>query len=239
MALTIKASEQSFIRWRLHSWSKRVFYIPAFVRGHSSIQPKRRTIQMEKHFTRAVAGTYPGTDHASFRLRRPAAGCALPDETIRFEDGPLWAVEQNLTSECGGHHPAPVGRRLCLSVGCRRRRHCNGCDPGCARPRPSFSQRRARCIFIGFLAPSRLNTSMYPFLAQDGRRLSQNGSAIWTLAHCVPMDLRQQEIVGRIAYLAGLLPLILFPYAQRSYFRCFPGKKVPKKDLMLPEDLFS
>ena len=59
MALTIKASEQSFIRWRLHSWSKRVFYIPAFVLGHSSIQPKRRTIQMEKHFTRAVAGNLP------------------------------------------------------------------------------------------------------------------------------------------------------------------------------------
>ena len=125
-----------------------------------------------------------------------------------------------------GHHPPPVGRRVRLPAGRGVGRHRHGGHPGGARPGPA----------VLHAAP---NVSLPPvplLLARDGRRLSKREHDL-DLGALRARGFSGEEIVGRVAYLAGLLPHPR-PARPRDLLPLFSWEKVPKENLVLPEDLF-
>ena len=73
-------------------------------------------------------------------------------------------------------------------------------------------------------------------LARDGRRLSKREHDL-DLGALRARGFSGEEIVGRVAYLAGLLPHPR-PARPRDLLPLFSWEKVPKENLVLPEDLF-
>ena len=170
-------------------------------------------------------------------LRRPAARLRLPDETIRFEDGHYGRLEQNLASECGdiilrrsdgvfAYQLAVVVDDIAMGV----TQVVRGRDLISSTPRQMYLYR-----LFGAEPPQYIHVPL--LLAQDGRRLSKRERDL-DIGALRAHGFTAEEIVGRIAYLAGLLPHP-FPVRPKELLPLFSWEKIPKKDLMLPEDLFS
>ena len=72
-------------------------------------------------------------------------------------------------------------------------------------------------------------------LDSDGRRLSKRNADVGleTLGERYPPE----EILGRLAYLAGLLPAPV-PITPRALVSSFSWEKVPTADIRLPKGLF-
>jgi len=173
---------------------------------------------------------------AQARLRAPAVRLRLPDETVRFVDGHYGPVEQNLARECGdiilrrsdgvfAYQLAVVLDDIAMGV----TQVVRGRDLLSSTPRQMYLYR-----LFGARPPQYIHVPL--LLARDGRRLSKREHDL-DLGALRARGFSGEEIVGRVAYLAGLLPHPR-PARPRDLLPLFSWEKVPKENLVLPEDLF-
>ena len=173
---------------------------------------------------------------AQARLRAPAVRLRLPDETVRFVDGHYGPVEQNLARECGdiilrrsdgvfAYQLAVVLDDIAMGV----TQVVRGRDLLSSTPRQMYLYR-----LFGASPPQYIHVPL--LLARDGRRLSKREHDL-DLGALRARGFSGEEIVGRVAYLAGLLPHPR-PARPRDLLPLFSWEKVPKENLVLPEDLF-
>ena len=166
----------------------------------------------------------------------PAVRLRLPDETVRFVDGHYGPVEQNLARECGdiilrrsdgvfAYQLAVVLDDIAMGV----TQVVRGRDLLSSTPRQMYLYR-----LFGASPPQYIHVPL--LLARDGRRLSKREHDL-DLGALRARGFSGEEIVGRVAYLAGLLPHPR-PARPRDLLPLFSWEKVPKENLVLPEDLF-
>ncbi len=170
------------------------------------------------------------------RKRPPALRLRVPEETIAFVDGHYGLVEQDLATECGdfilrrsdgvfAYQLAVVADDAAMGV----TQVVRGRDLLSSAPRQLYLYR-----LLGFPEPAFAHAPL--LLAPDGRRLSKRDRDV-SLEALEEKGLTGPEIVGRLAFLAGLLDR---PEAARpqDLLPVFAWDKVPREDVCLPQGLF-
>lgn len=168
--------------------------------------------------------------------RPPALRLRVPGETVAFVDGHYGPVEQDLAAECGdfilrrsdgvfAYQLAVVADDAAMGV----TQVVRGRDLLSSAPRQIYLYR-----LLGFPQPEFAHAPL--LLAPDGRRLSKRDRDV-SLEALEEKGLSGPEIVGRLAFLAGLLDR---PEAARpqDLLPVFAWDKVPKEDVCLPQGLF-
>ncbi len=170
------------------------------------------------------------------RKRPPALRLRVPEETIAFVDGHYGLVEQDLATECGdfilrrsdgvfAYQLAVVADDAAMGV----TQVVRGRDLLSSAPRQLYLYR-----LLGFPEPAFAHAPL--LLAPDGRRLSKRDRDV-SLEALEEKGLTGPEIVGRLAFLAGLLdrPEAAQP---QDLLPVFAWDKVPWEDVCLPPGLF-
>lgn len=170
------------------------------------------------------------------RKRPPALRLRVPEETIAFVDGHYGLVEQDLAAACGdfilrrsdgvfAYQLAVVADDAAMGV----TQVVRGRDLLSSAPRQLYLYR-----LLGFPEPAFAHAPL--LLAPDGRRLSKRDRDV-SLEALEEKGLTGPEIVGRLAFLAGLLDR---PEAARpqDLLPVFAWDKVPWEDVCLPPGLF-
>ncbi len=189
--------------------------------------------------TPVYAGLCRGLTHEQRRQkalqRPPAMRLVVPDETIAFTDGHLGRYAENLKTDCGdfvlrradgvfAYQLAVVVDDALMGV----TQVVRGADLLESTPRQLYLYR-----LLDLPAPRFYHLPL--LLAPDGRRLSKRDGDV--SLEQLQRKYTPAQIVGRLAFLAGLLeepeeatPAQLIPV--------FHWDKVPKTDIRLPKDLF-
>lgn len=168
--------------------------------------------------------------------RPPAWRVRVPDETVTFTDRHYGAVSQDLRTECGdfilrrsdgvfAYQLAVVGDDAEMGV----TEVVRGRDLLSSTPRQIYLYR-----LLGLPPPSFAHTPL--LLAPDGRRLSKRDRDV-SLDALRERGMTAEDIVGRLAFLAGLLDRPE-PVSARELVPLFSWDRVPKNDVRLPEGLF-
>ena len=187
---------------------------------------------------------YPGTcrnlDPAEIAARRAVKSPALRlrvDSRMRcFDDGHYGRLCQRLDIDCGdfilcrsdgvfAYQLAVVADDAAMGV----TQVVRGRDLLASTPRQIYL-----CQLLGLPVPRYWHTPL--LLAEDGRRLSKRDRDL-DLDALKSRGLTGQDIVGRLAYLAGLLPAPV-PITPRALVSSFSWEKVPTADIRLPKGLF-
>ncbi len=168
--------------------------------------------------------------------RAPALRLRVPDETVSFTDLHCGVFRQNLERDCGdfilrrsdgvfAYQLAVVGDDAAMKV----TEVVRGRDLLSSTPRQIYLYR-----LFGMPVPEFAHTPL--LLAQDGRRLSKRDRDV-SLDALIEKGFSPEEIVGRLAFLAGLLDRPE-PAAAADLIPLFSWEKVPLEDILLPEGLF-
>ncbi len=231
-----RAGGRGFMRKRSRNWKKRGCF-PLLL--HARPAPCRGSAAQfgrGNNLLPAGAGADRGTDRSAGPPARPGGRLRLPDEAVRFVDGHYGPVEQNLARECGdiilrrsdgvfAYQLAVVLDDIAMGV----TQVVRGRDLLSSTPRQMYLYR-----LFGASPPQYIHVPL--LLARDGRRLSKREHDL-DLGALRARGFSGEEIVGRVAYLAGLLPHPR-PARPRDLLPLFSWEKVPKENLVLPEDLF-
>ena len=188
---------------------------------------------------------YPGTcarltaDEVEEKRRQssrpPALRLRVPKETIAVEDGHLGVCREYLPTECGdfllrrsdglyAYQLAVVVDDAAMGV----TEVVRGADLLSSTPRQLLLYR-----LLGLRAPRFIHFPL--LLDQQGRRLSKRDGSIGLDA--LQARLVPEEVVGKLAYLAGLNPSGQ-PRTPEQLVPVFDWSKVPTEDIRLPEGLF-
>lgn len=170
------------------------------------------------------------------KKRPPALRLRVPDETVGFTDGHYGQWSQNLYRECGdfilrrsdgvfAYQLAVVADDAAMGV----TEVVRGRDLLSSTPRQLYLYR-----LLEFAPPSFAHGPL--LLAPDGRRLSKRDRDV-SLEALLEQGFSAEEIVGRLAFLAGLLDRPQ-PAAAKELIPLFSWDKVPREDVRLPERLF-
>lgn len=167
--------------------------------------------------------------------RRPGLRLRVPDETIAFTDGHMGPYRESLPTECGdfllrrsdglfAYQLAVVVDDAAMGV----TQVVRGSDLLSSTPRQILLYRLLELPEPKFYhLPLLLNA--------EGRRLSKrDGLLSMAVLRC---KWKPEEIVGKLAYLAGLTPSAE-PRTPESLLTEFAWNKVPRSDICLPEGLF-
>lgn len=169
------------------------------------------------------------------RTRRGAMRLMVPDEVRSFTDGHMGYYEENLLRDCGdfllrrsdgmfAYQLAVVVDDAAMGV----TEVVRGSDLLSSTPRQQYLY-----DLLGLTAPEFIHFPL--LLAPDGRRLSKRN------ADAGLDDLRgkltAEEILGRLAYLAGFNPSMA-PRSAADLLSDFDWDKVPREDICIPEGLF-
>lgn len=168
--------------------------------------------------------------------RSPALRLRVPDKTISFCDLHYGAVEQNLMSECGdfilrrsdgvfAYQLAVVGDDGAMGV----TEVVRGRDLLSSTPRQIYLFQ-----LLGLPVPRFAHTPL--LLDEEGRRLSKREKDM-SLAGLLERGYTPEDVVGRLAYLAGLLERPE-PAEAKELIPLFDWGKVPRADILLPSGLF-
>ena len=167
--------------------------------------------------------------------RAPALRLRTPDEEWRFKDGHMGAYAENLARDCGdfllrrsdgmfAYQLAVVVDDAAMGV----TEVVRGADLLDSTPRQLYLYH-----LLGLTPPEFYHCPL--LLTHDGRRLSKRN------ADAGLDDLRPrygaEEILGKLAYLAGIHPSAE-PRSAQSLLADFDWEKVPKEDICIPEGLF-
>lgn len=168
--------------------------------------------------------------------RAPACRLRVPDKEIGFTDLHYGLYSQNLATGCGdfllrrsdgvfAYQLAVVADDAAMGV----TQVVRGRDLLSSTPRQLYLYE-----LLGFAPPEFAHTPL--LLAPDGRRLSKRDRDV-SLEALKGMGFTAEDIIGRLAFLAGLLDS---PQAARpeELLPLFDWAKVPKEDICLPEGLF-
>lgn len=168
--------------------------------------------------------------------RRPAMRLRVPDEIVEFTDGHYGKVVQNLADECGdfilrrsdgayAYQLAVVADDAAMGI----TEVVRGRDLLSSTPRQLYLY----CL-LGFDAPKFAHTPL--ILAEDGRRLSKRDRDI-SLTGMKEKGLSAEDVIGRLAFLAGLIDRPERASAG-ELVPIFSWEKIPKEDICLPKGLF-
>ena len=188
---------------------------------------------------------YPGTcrhlneEQVQAMLQSGRKACVrlrCPQTPIRFDDA-VMGPQSFLLSRCGGdfalrRSDGVVAYQLAVAVDDALMgvtQVVRGRDLLSSTPRQMYLYR-----LFGASPPQYIHVPL--LLARDGRRLSKREHDL-DLGALRARGFSGEEIVGRVAYLAGLLPHPR-PARPRDLLPLFSWEKVPKENLVLPEDLF-
>ena len=169
------------------------------------------------------------------QTRRPATRIRVPDIDVSFVDGCRGPMAQNLARDCGDfilrRSDGAFAYQLAVLVDDAQMgvtQVVRGSDLMGSAPRQIWLHR-----LLGYEPPQYCHIPL--LLAQDGRRLSTRERDLDMGA------LRQRysagEIIGRLAWLAGLQPAPE-PVSAAELIGSFRWDRVPKSDIFLPDDLF-
>ncbi len=165
------------------------------------------------------------------KSRAPALRLCVPGETITFQDGHYGEISQNLERDCGdfilrrsdgvfAYQLAVVADDAAMEV----TEVVRGRDLLSSTPRQIYLYR-----LLGFPVPEFFHTPL--LLGPDGRRLSKRDRDI-SLDALREKGLSGEDIIGRLAFLAGLLDRPE-PAAPQELIPLFSWDKVPKEDIQL------
>lgn len=170
------------------------------------------------------------------KSRTPALRLRVPDETVSFSDGHYGLCRQHLAAECGdiivrradgvfAYQLAVVADDAAMGV----TQVVRGRDLLLSTPRQLYLFR-----LLGAPPPSYFHLPL--LLTSDGRRLSKRDRDL-DLDALRTRGYGAEDIVGRLAYTAGLLSQ---PQAMslREVLPLFSWDKIPLDDIRLPEKLF-
>ena len=188
---------------------------------------------------------YPGTCRALSRAeiaRRvresggpPALRLRVPDETVTVPDGHLGRYRESLRGDCGdfllrrsdglfAYQLAVVVDDAAMGV----TQVVRGADLLSSAPRQLLLYR-----LLDLPAPEFIHLPL--LLSPDGRRLSKRERDVGLPE--LERRYTPEEIVGKLAYLAGLNPTAR-PRTPESLVDTFSWEQVPVKDIHLPDGLF-
>ncbi len=167
--------------------------------------------------------------------RKPAMRLVVPDETVEFTDGHLGLYRENLKTDCGdfvlrrsdgvfAYQLAVVVDDALMGV----TQVVRGADLLESTPRQLYLYR-----LLGLPAPRFYHLPL--LLASDGRRLSKRDGDV--SLEQLQSRYTAPEIIGRLAFLAGLLETPE-PATPQELLAVFDWAKVPQTDIRLPEGLF-
>lgn len=178
----------------------------------------------------------PGEIKKRMEVRTPALRLLVPQETICFNDGHYGRVCQNLATECGdfilcrsdgvfAYQLAVVADDAAMGV----TQVVRGRDLLSSAPRQLYLYR-----LLGFDPPEFYHVPL--LLSADGRRLSKRERDLG-LDALIARGFTAQDLIGRLAYLAGLLERPE-PATARELIPLFSWDKVVREDIYLPFELF-
>ena len=186
---------------------------------------------------------YPGTCRglspeeiaAKQKHKAPAWRVQVPDEIIGFTDGHMGWYEENLARDCGdfylrrgdgvfAYQLAVVVDDALMGV----TEVVRGADLLSSTPRQLWLYRE-----LGLPAPQFYHLPL--LLAPDGRRLSKRDGD-QSLAN-LRARFSPEEVVGRLAFAVGLQDAPR-PRTPQSLVSDFSWARIPKHDILLPENLF-
>ena len=186
---------------------------------------------------------YPGTCRglspeeiaAKQKHKAPAWRVQVPDEVIGFTDGHMGWYEENLARDCGdfylrrgdgvfAYQLAVVVDDALMGV----TEVVRGADLLSSTPRQLWLYRE-----LGLPAPQFYHLPL--LLAPDGHRLSKRDGD-QSLAN-LRARFSPEEVVGRLAFAVGLQDAPR-PRTPQSLVSDFSWARIPKHDILLPENLF-
>lgn len=170
------------------------------------------------------------------QTRFPALRLRVPEETISFVDLHYGPQQQYLPTGCGdfilrrsdgvyAYQLAVVADDAAMGV----TEVVRGSDLLSSTPRQILLYR-----LLGFSPPQFAHTPL--LLAPGGRRLSKRDGD-QSLSGLLAKGLTPQDVVGRLAFLAELLPEPQ-PATPQQLLPLFSWEKVPREDVVIPEGLF-
>lgn len=165
--------------------------------------------------------------------RSPALRLRVPEETVTFQDGHYGKFSQNLEKDCGdfilrrsdggfAYQLAVVADDAAMGI----TEVVRGRDLLSSTPRQLYLYR-----LLGFSPPEFTHTPL--LLGPDGRRLSKRDRDN-SLDALREQGLSGEEIIGRLAFLAGILDKPE-PASPKELIPLFSWDKVPREDIRLPE----
>lgn len=169
------------------------------------------------------------------RHRPPALRLRVPDETVAFTDGHLGPYAENLARDCGdfilrrsdGVHAYQLAVVLDdAAMGVTE--VVRGADLLSSTPRQLYLYR-----LLGLPAPRFFHLPL--LMDAEGRRLSKRDGDV--SLETLRQKYTPEEVVGRLAFLAGLQPAPA-PRTAESLLSDFAWDKVPKEDICIPAGLF-
>ena len=172
---------------------------------------------------------------AKRKTKAPAWRVQVPDEVIGFTDGHMGWYEENLARDCGdfylrrgdgvfAYQLAVVVDDALMGV----TEVVRGADLLSSTPRQLWLYRE-----LGLPAPQFYHLPL--LLAPDGRRLSKRDGD-QSLAN-LRARFSPEEVVGRLAFAVGLQDAPR-PRTPQSLVSDFSWARIPKHDILLPENLF-
>lgn len=170
------------------------------------------------------------------RTRSPALRLRVPEKTVLFTDGHLGPYAEDLARECGdfllrrsdglwAYQLAVVVDDGAMGV----TQVVRGSDLLSSTPRQLYLYE-----LLGLMPPEFYHVPL--LLAADGRRLSKRDGDLSLDALLSRMT--AEELVGRLALLAGLNPGG-GPRTPESLLPDFDWERIPRRDITVPEHLFS
>lgn len=187
---------------------------------------------------------YPGTCRnltaaqvaERLRTRPPAYRLRVPDEEISVQDGHMGLYRENLSRDCGdfllrrsdglyAYQLAVVVDDAAMGV----TEVVRGSDLLSSTPRQLFLYR-----LLELPPPAFYHVPL--LLSADGRRLSKRDRDL--NLGVLRERYKPEEIIGKLAYLAGLNPTAA-PVGAAGLLPAFDWGAVPVRDIVAPENLFS
>ena len=170
------------------------------------------------------------------RQRPPALRLRVPDETIAFDDLHYGRIEQNLMTDCGdfilrrsdgvfAYQLAVVGDDGDMGV----TEVVRGRDLLSSTPRQIYLFQ-----LLGLPVPRFAHAPL--LLDEEGRRLSKRDRDL-SLSGLLERGHTPEDVIGKLAYLAGLLDRPEAA-AAKELIPLFDWEKVPCADILLPSGLF-
>ena len=200
---------------------------------HAASAPHRSDGQVVYQGT--CRGLSPEEIAAKRKTKAPAWRVQVPDEVIGFTDGHMGWYEENLARDCGdfylrrgdgvfAYQLAVVVDDALMGV----TEVVRGADLLSSTPRQLWLYRE-----LSLPAPQFYHLPL--LLAPDGRRLSKRDGD-QSLAN-LRARFSPEEVVGRLAFAVGLQDAPR-PRTPQSLVSDFSWARIPKHDILLPENLF-
>ena len=200
---------------------------------HAASAPHRSDGQVVYQGT--CRGLSPEEIAAKQKHKAPAWRVQVPDEVIGFTDGHMGWYEENLARDCGdfylrrgdgvfAYQLAVVVDDALMGV----TEVVRGADLLSSTPRQLWLYRE-----LGLPAPQFYHLPL--LLAPDGRRLSKRDGD--QSLENLRARFSPEEVVGRLAFAVGLQDAPR-PRTPQSLVSDFSWARIPKHDILLPENLF-